>query len=76
MTIPSEDGSCEIETPASLSNKPTLTEEQAVEIAKLGVKLEDAVGWHVDVECAYHGGRLYLLQCRPITTMETPSGGV
>ncbi len=27
------------------------------------------MGWPVDVECAFHGDRLYLLQCRPITTL-------
>ena len=26
-------------------------------------------GWPVDIECAYHAGILYLLQCRPVTTL-------
>jgi phosphoenolpyruvate synthase/pyruvate phosphate dikinase len=32
--------------------------------------LERAFGWPVDVECAFARGRLYLLQCRPITALE------
>ena len=27
------------------------------------------MGWPVDIECAYRGRELYLLQCRPITTL-------
>jgi pyruvate,water dikinase len=38
-------------------------------MARLAVALEGRMGWPVDVECAYSHGRLYLLQCRPITTL-------
>jgi hypothetical protein len=31
--------------------------------------LERTFGWLVDVECAWERGTLYLLQCRPITTL-------
>jgi phosphoenolpyruvate synthase/pyruvate phosphate dikinase len=27
------------------------------------------MGWPVDLECAYRDDTLYLLQCRPITTL-------
>ncbi len=33
-------------------------------------RLERAFGWPVDVECAFARGRVYLLQCRPITALE------
>jgi len=33
------------------------------------VALERRMGHPVDVECAYHAGKLFLLQCRPITTL-------
>ena len=32
--------------------------------------LETTMEHPVDVECAYAGSELYLLQCRPITTLE------
>ena len=27
------------------------------------------MGWPVDLECAFKDGKLYLLQCRPVTTL-------
>ncbi len=42
---------------------------QAREIAKLTLALERENGHPVDVECAFSRGALYLLQCRPITTL-------
>ena len=48
---------------------PVLSEDQATEIADLVVKLEDHSGWPVDVELAIHDSQLFLLQCRPITTL-------
>ena len=38
-------------------------------MARLAVDLEATMGWPVDVECAFEGEQLYLLQCRPITTL-------
>ena len=55
--------------PRLLRGQPTLTEAQILEGARLGLALEAAMGWPVDVECAWVGGRLALLQCRPITTL-------
>ena len=40
-----------------------------MEVARLASSLEAQVGAPVDIECAYAGGTLYLLQCRPITTL-------
>jgi phosphoenolpyruvate synthase/pyruvate phosphate dikinase len=40
-------------------------------MADLAISLERTMGWPVDVECAIHGDVLYLLQCRPITTLMT-----
>jgi phosphoenolpyruvate synthase/pyruvate phosphate dikinase len=39
-------------------------------IARLASQLEDKMGWPVDIECAMRDGQLYLLQCRPITTLK------
>ena len=46
-----------------------MTDEQVIEVARLVRSLEETMGWPVDVECAYQGGELFLLQCRPITTL-------
>jgi len=69
MTVPTPGGTREVEVPRFLRTQPTLDDHQATEIAWLAVALETKLGWAVDIECAYHAGRLYLLQCRPITTL-------
>jgi pyruvate,water dikinase len=69
MTVALAAGTREVEVPRLLRTRPTLTEAQAIEMARLGLDLERAMGWPVDIECAYAGGRLVLLQCRPITTL-------
>ena len=48
-----------------------LDEPQARAIAKLTLALERENGHPVDVECAFAEGELYLLQCRPITTLSS-----
>ncbi|HSG47645.1 MAG TPA: PEP/pyruvate-binding domain-containing protein [Longimicrobiales bacterium] len=48
---------------------PSLTREQVTEVARMAVALEDALGLPQDCEWAYGGGRLFLLQARPITTL-------
>ena len=69
MTVSVPGGTREVDVPRFLRSQPTLRDDQAVEMARLGVTLEGRMGHPVDMECAHHGGRLYLLQCRPITTL-------
>jgi pyruvate,water dikinase len=44
-----------------------LTDSELAELSKLGRQLEALFGRPQDVEWAYEGGRLYLLQSRPVT---------
>ncbi len=73
MTVPVPGGTREVETPELLRNSLAITDEQAIEIARLAVCLEELTGAPVDVECALRDGSLYLLQSRPITTLRTAS---
>ncbi len=52
--------------------KQVLTEEQIVEVAKMGAKIEEHYGWPQDIEWAYDkdDGKLYIVQSRPITTLK------
>ncbi|MDP9320937.1 MAG: PEP-utilizing enzyme [Chloroflexota bacterium] len=50
-----------------------LDDEQVREVARLALALEAESGVPVDVECAFAGGFLYLLQSRPITTLRVPA---
>jgi len=70
MTVSAPGGTSEVDVPRFLRNESSLNNEQVVEMAKLAVTLEGTMEYPVDVECAYAGGELYLLQCRPITTLK------
>ncbi|MEE8336456.1 MAG: PEP/pyruvate-binding domain-containing protein [Dehalococcoidia bacterium] len=69
MTVMVDGGTDEVPVPADRRELPSLTASQAIEMARLAIKLETAMGWPADVECAVAYDELYLLQCRPITTM-------
>ncbi|ASJ04123.1 phosphoenolpyruvate synthase [Thermococcus barossii] len=58
--------------------KQVLTDEQIIEVAKIGAKIEEHYGWPQDIEWAYDkdDGKLYIVQSRPITTLkEAPAEG-
>ncbi|HEX5840420.1 MAG TPA: PEP/pyruvate-binding domain-containing protein [Anaerolineales bacterium] len=70
MTVSVPGGTHEVEIPRFLRNTSSLNDEQVIELAKLALTLETTMEHPVDVECAYAGGELYVLQCRPITTLK------
>lgn len=49
---------------------PSLTDNQIKEIAQEVKKIVEIYGKPQDIEWAYEGGKLYILQARPITTLE------
>jgi phosphoenolpyruvate synthase/pyruvate phosphate dikinase len=69
MTVPTTEGVHEVDIPRFLRQQSSLNDGQIVELARLASNLEKQMGWPVDLECAYQGHHLYLLQCRPITTL-------
>jgi pyruvate,water dikinase len=69
MTVPAPGGTRLMPAPRLLRRQPSLDDEQSLELACLGLTLEQTMNQPVDVECAYLGRTLYLLQCRPITTL-------
>ena len=69
MTVSVPGGTHEVDVPRFLRNTSSLNDEQVIEMAKLALTLETTMEYPVDVECAYAEGELYLLQCRPITTL-------
>ncbi len=70
MTVSTPGGTHEVDIPRFLRVQVSLNDEQVVEMAKLALTLEVTMEYAVDVECAYASGELYLLQCRPITTLK------
>jgi len=69
MTVMTQSGTAEVPVPGELENACTLTDDQVRAMTELAVKLEAAAGRPVDIECAIADNQLYLLQCRPITTL-------
>lgn len=70
MTVSHAEGTHEVDVPRFLRAQPTLDDEKTAEVARLAIALEEEMGWPVDIEYAYCGDDLYLLQCRPITTLK------
>lgn len=71
MTIQTDGGVSEVTVPRPMQRQATLSDIQAIEMARLARVLEERMGWPVDLECAYHAGKIYLLQCRPVTTLSS-----
>ena len=69
MTVLAEGGTKEVDVPRLQRQAVTLDEGQTSEVTQLAMDLEREMGWPVDLEFAYHANDLYLLQCRPITTL-------
>jgi pyruvate,water dikinase len=77
MTTPSAStGTTRVEVPADRRSQPVLSDDQALELARLALDLEVRMDWPVDLECVYQAGQLYLLQCRPVTTQVTEAGAI
>ena len=57
-------GRKEQDVPSSLATSPTLSDDQLVELSQTGQRIEEHFGFPVDVEWAYAGGTLYVLQAR------------
>ena len=73
MTVAVTGGTREVAVPRLLRKRASLSEAQVAELAQLAVELEEKMGRPVDIETAFAGDLLYLLQCRPITTLDESS---
>jgi pyruvate,water dikinase len=63
-------GSCEWrDITKKKGEKPTLTDEQVLELSKQVVDIEKHYGFPVDIEWARESGKFYIVQSRPITTL-------
>lgn len=65
-TLP-EGGTVEREVPPELRERPCLDDEQLEQLGRLADRCEQVYGPARDIEWAFAGGQLYLLQCRAVT---------
>ena len=70
MTVAVTGGTREVTAPRLLRERASLSRAQVTELAKLAVELEVKISRPVDIETAYAREELFLLQCRPITTLD------
>lgn len=72
MVIQSENGLGTLvsPTPENIKNNPSLSERQALELAKIIFDIEKHYGTPQDIEWALSGNKLYIIQSRPITTLQ------
>jgi phosphoenolpyruvate synthase/pyruvate phosphate dikinase len=70
MTVAVTGGTREVTVPRLLRERASLSMAQVAELAQLAVELEEKVSQPVDIETAYAREELFLLQCRPITTLD------
>ena len=62
-------GRKELEVPPAQASEPTLSEAQLAELGGASKRIERHFGFNVDVEWAYQGGTLHILQARRIRTI-------
>lgn len=67
--VRSGEGNIQRKVPVSRQDKRKLTDAQAEEVAKLGKKLQKHYFFPQDSEWAIENGKLYVVQTRPITTV-------
>ncbi len=68
--VRSGEGNIDRKVPISRQNKRKLSDKQAIAVANLGKKLQQHYFFPQDVEWAIENGILYVVQTRPITTVE------
>lgn len=75
MTVAVPGGVQEVDVPRRMRSLPCVADTQVAQMARLGLDLEHRCGWPVDLELAWAGGVLYLLQCRPVTALSNDEPG-
>lgn len=69
MTVRTAAGTAEQPVPNELRRAAVLDAATTAELVRLGVQIEALYGMPMDIEWALAGGRLYILQARPITAL-------
>ena len=71
MLVRGENETHEVKVPQSKQNAWKLTDAQAIKIAKIGQKLQDHYRHPQDIEFALEKDKVFIVQTRPITTIES-----
>ncbi len=69
MTVRTETGTEEQPVPPTLQNIPVLSDEQAAQLTRYGVEIEELYGMPMDIEWTLADGEFAIVQARPVTAM-------
>lgn len=72
MTVRLDQGTREEPVPAGKRKQSALAPQEAAELARLGMKIEQLYGQPMDIEWALCDGRILILQARPVTALPSP----
>ena len=72
MTVYVDQGTAEREVPTGRRHVPVLDDAAAVELTRLGGRVEEHFGTPQDIEWVRREGRFLLVQARPITVLPPP----
>lgn len=79
MVVQTGQGSSVVDVPDVRQGAPALSDELVLALAREGLKIERHYGGPQDIEWAVAGGKVYILQSRPVTTLRQtaplPQGG-
>ncbi|MEM4589851.1 MAG: phosphoenolpyruvate synthase [Candidatus Micrarchaeia archaeon] len=70
MLIKSENANVKLGIKVEYQNMQKLEDEKIIELAKIGREIEKHYKWPQDIEWASEGGKLFIVQSRPITTLK------
>jgi pyruvate, water dikinase len=70
MIVQSANGTKKMKVPAKNQSKQKLPDAEILELAELCLRIEKHYKKPQDIEWAYAGGKLYIVQSRPITTLK------
>ncbi len=69
VRLSKEGGTKELDVPEDIREAPVLSHEEQMLLIDAAIKIEEFYGKPEDIEWAFNGGKLYILQSRPITTL-------
>jgi phosphoenolpyruvate synthase/pyruvate phosphate dikinase len=76
MIVRSMDGNEEKTVGAATQELQKISDEQIIELSKICIDIEKHYGFPCDIEWAYEGAKFYIVQSRPITTLNLKAAPV
>lgn len=68
MMIFQDGENTEVDVPDDKKSAPALTDQQVIELAKIGIEIEKHYEFPCDIEWVLEKGKFYIVQSRPVTT--------